>query len=232
MKKVSIVLLLSIFIVSCSAYERGRAITLEEKRDFLLKNSQQYTPNYLSKTPISIYELRNKVVSSGMETKEFLNILINRCYNSNGDYCALEVYYDAFNKIDQNNKKIKNRKEQTPVKMGDLFYCRVEFNVPSGPVDSSEMRVSVKDNVDTVGFLFSNGYQIISPELEVVDPVSGERHGNSSDGSFDVRASYDGGRYRITLFDDIMLRRFNGVVVTHTSKLGLAGSIEVFDCKK
>lgn len=228
MKKASAVLLLSFFIVSCSSWDRGKAKTIEQKRDVLLKYGPQYVPGYLSKTPLGIYDLRKQVVDDAGETKEFLNQLVEKCYSSHDDYCAVEEYFNAKEEID----KKKERRNEVPVKKGDLFYCKVNINQATGPVDSTNVRVGVKDNIDTVGFIFPNGYQIISPELEVIDSVSGERYGRSSDGTKEVGASYDGHSYSITLLDEYAVRQFNGAVITQTSKLELAGRIDIWDCKK
>ncbi|MFV9180563.1 hypothetical protein [Serratia marcescens] len=228
MKKASAVLLLSLFVVSCSSWDRGKAKTVEQKRDVLLKYGPQYVPSYLSKTPIGIYDLRKQVVDDGGETKEFLNQLVGKCYMSHDDYCAVDEYFTAKEKID----KEKERRNEIPVKKGDLFYCKVKINQTTGPVDSSNIRVGVKDNLDTVGFVFPNGFQIVSPELEVIDSASGERYGRSSDGTKEVGASYDGHSYSITLFDEYAVRQFNGAVITQASKLELAGRIDVWDCKK
>lgn len=228
MKNGCTVLLLSFFIVSCSAWERGQAKTVEQKRDFLLKNGPQFVPGYLSKTPLSIYDLRKQVVNGGGETKEFLHQLVDECYTSHLDYCTVEKYFVAKEKID----KEKERRNKVPVKKGELFYCKVKIHHELGPVDSTNIRVGVKDNIDTVGFIFPNGYQIISPKLEVVDLASGDRYGRSSDGTKEVGASYDGNSYSITLFDEYEVRKFNGAAITQTSKLEISGRIDAWDCKK
>lgn len=228
MMKAGAVFLLSLFVVSCSAWDRGKAKTVEQKRDVLLKYGPQYVPGYLSKTPLSIYNLRKQVVDSGGETKEFLNQLVDECYRSHLDYCTIEKYFGVKEKID----KEKDRRNKIPVNKGDFFYCKVKVHQATGPVDSSNIRVGVKDNIDTVGFIFSNGYQIISPTLEVVDSASGDRYGRSSDGTKEVGASYDGHSYSITLLDEYAVRQFNGAVITQTSKLELAGRIDIWDCKK
>lgn len=232
MKKISSVFLLSFFVVSCSAWDRGKAKTVEQKRDVLLKYGPQYVPGYLSKTPLSIYDLRKQVVDGGAETKEFLNQLVDECYSSHLDYCTVEKYFSVKERIDREKIKVETKNRQSPVKKGDLFYCRVTFHQAGGPVDSSNIRVGVKDNIDTVGFIFSNGYQLISPTLDVVDSASGERYGRSADNTKEVSASYDGHAYAITLLDNYAVQQFNGAVITYTSKLEFTGSIDVWGCEK
>ncbi|HFD2062235.1 TPA: hypothetical protein ACF2D8_003110 [Serratia marcescens] len=232
MKKGSTVLLLSFFIVSCSAWDRGKAKTVEQKRDVLLKYGPQTVPGYLSRTPIGIYDLRKQVVAYGGETKEFLTNLVNDCYNSADDYCTVEKYFSVKERIEHEKTKVETKNRQSPVKKGDLFYCRVTLHQAGGPVDSSNVHVRVKDNIDEVGFLFSNGYQIISPKLEVVDSASGERYGRSADNTKEVSASYDGHAYAITLLDKYAVQQFNGAVITYTSKLEFTGSIDVWGCEK
>lgn len=73
---------------------------------------------------------------------------------------------------------------------------------------------------------------LFAPSLEVVDSDSGERYGRAADGSITVSASYDGHAYEIQIFNTLPVSQFNGAVVTHTSALEFAGSIDVFDCKK
>ncbi|MDN0031078.1 hypothetical protein [Serratia marcescens] len=130
MKNGCTVLLLSFFIVNCSAWERGQAKTVEQKRDFLLKNGPQFVPGYLSKMPLSVYDLRKQVVNGGGETKEFLHQLVDECYTSHLDYCTVEKYFVAKEKID----KEKERRNKVPVKKGELFYCKVKIHHELGPV--------------------------------------------------------------------------------------------------
>lgn len=238
MKKMWIAILLPFFISSCSAWEQSRAKTIEQKRDYLLNSGPQYVPGYLlpqttaPNPPISIRTLRNQLIADGGENKEFIQGLVDKCFNSADKYCAVETYYEEKEKIEQIRGKVKAKKTQSPVKKGDLFTCRIMIHQADGPVDTTKMRVRVKDNVDSVGFLFPNGQQIISPKLDVVDSTSGERYGRASDGSLAVRASYDGHAYGIQLFDKALIGKFNGAVVTHTSKLSFSGDVDVWDCEK
>lgn len=238
MNKIGIVVLLSFFMIGCSAWDKGRAKTVEQKRDYLLEYGPQYVPGFLvppslvHKPPLSVTVLRTKLVDNGGETSEFLHRLVDKCFESSDRYCTVSLYYSENEKIESKRQKIANKNKQTSVKKGDLFFCRMRFNQASGPVDTSRMRVRVKDNVDSVGFLFPDDKQIISPKLEVIDSDSGERYGRAADGSITVSASYDGHAYAIQIFNTLPVSQFNGAVVTHTSALDFAGSIDVFDCKK
>ncbi|MGK0706318.1 hypothetical protein ACSFCW_22925 [Yokenella regensburgei] len=238
MKKLGIVILLSFFISGCSAWEQSRAKTIEQKRDYLLKSGPQYVPSYLlhqtgvPQPPMSVNAVRNQLVAEGGETKEFIQGLVDKCFNSADKYCTVETYFEEKEKIERIKSKDTAKKTQFSVKKGDLFYCRVTIHQEGGPVDTTGMRVRVKDNVDSVGFLFPNGQQIISPKLDVVDSSSGERYGRATDGSVTVRASYDGHAYAIQLFDNMLVGQFNGAVVTHTSKLAFSGYIDVWGCEK
>ncbi|XUV82785.1 hypothetical protein ACREYP_04975 [Enterobacter sp. TMH.L2] len=228
-------LVFTIFILlvsGCSAYDRGRAVTLEQKRDILLNESPKYAPGYLTKDKVDIYTVRNTLLSNGGETKDFLKKLISKCYDSKVEYCAFEEYYNAY--INNKRKKERDdlRKTKIPVKKGDLFYCKVSMHLSNGIVDTSYVRVGVKDNIDVVGFVFSNGYQIISPKLKVISSESGERAGMSPGGSLVVNASYDGSYYTIRLFDNHLYTEPDKDAVRHVLDFGSAGVIEAFDCKK
>ena len=94
------------------------------------------------------------------------------------------------------------------------------------------MRVEVKDNIDTVGFIFSNGYQVISPRLKLVNQYMGLRSGVSDDGTIAVVADYDGDRYTINTYRKYILRRFTGGIVIDTKQTDSPGIITAFDCKK
>lgn len=213
--------------------EWGEAHTLQQKRDLLLRLSPSTTPLHKEGLPINAREARKQYLLSGDENDEFLKRLTTSCdiYTARSR-CVYDFYVGAIEKNVENKQKIERRKMQSPVKKGDLFYCKASFDLPSGPVDSSHVRVGVKDNVDEVGFMFSSGYEIISPILVTVDSYSGKREGVANDGSIAVHASYDGHSYFIQLFNDTPINRFNGVVVTQTSKMVYAGSISIFDCKK
>lgn len=228
-------LVFTIFILlvsGCSAYDRGKAVTLEQKRDVLLKESPKYAPGYLTKDTIDIYTVRNSLVSNGGETIDFLKKLIAKCYDSKVEYCAFEEYYYAYINDRQKKERDELRKTQMPVKKGDLFYCKVSTHLSNGIIDTNDVRVGVKDNIDVVGFVFSNGYQIISPKLKVISSESGDRVGMSPGGSLVVNASYDGSGYTIRFFDNHLYTEPDKEAVRHVLDFGSAGAIEVFDCKK
>ncbi|EAT6372210.1 hypothetical protein E5458_22665 [Salmonella enterica] len=128
-------------------------------------------------------------------------------------------------------QRIDERNKKTPVKKGDLFYCKVAFN-PAGERIDSGMRVGVKDNVNTVGFAFSNGYQLISPELKVVDEASGMRAGRADDQKITVIASYDGNSYSIDIYNKYILRQFSRGIIVDTEQTKHADRIDAYDCKK
>lgn len=239
MKRVVFTLLMVSLLSGCSVWDKREANTIEQKRDYLLKYGTQYVPHYLlpqsliPPAPASIYTVRNQLVNDGGETSEFLNRLVGSCFNSGDDNCTIAMYYKEKEKIEGKRQEISERNKQVPVKRGDLFYCRVTFNQAGGPIDSSGMRVRVKDNVDRVGFMFPNDTQFISPPLSVVNPDSGDRFGRSADGTREVAASYDGHSYSITLLDDTTMRRIGpGGIETYTSSLEMAGTIDVWGCDK
>ncbi|EJV7846063.1 hypothetical protein SEZ80_003548 [Escherichia coli] len=232
MKRIILLILISISMYGCGAYERGRAVTLEQKRDVLLKESPKYPPGYLTKDKVDLYTIRNELVASGGETQDFLKKLVDNCFDSSMYFCTFEQYYDAYDNFKKTREKNEKRKQQVAVSKGDLFYCKVDFHLPDRIIDSSKIRVGVKDNVDVVGFVFSNGYQIISPELKDIDSASGERSGMSPGGSLVVNASYDGSSYLIRLFDNHLDTEPSKDAIRYVLDLGSAGGIDIFDCKK
>ena len=231
MKKFFSIISLSLLVSGCSAWDKGGAKTFEQKRDYLLKYGPQYVPNYLQpqtlipQPPITVNELRNKLIANGGETNEFIKEVVSKCFASSfyDKDCTIAEYYRENERIEEKRKKAEEKSKQTPVKKGDLFYCRMTIHQAGGPINTSNARVRVKDNVDSVGFLFPNDHLIISPILRVEDPDSGMRRGNNDDFSLVVTASYDGSSYSIRLSN----------VVIDTYRLGLSDEvIDVWGCEK
>lgn len=238
MKK-GIIIALSLLISGCEhLHERSlnqawdSAQTLQQKRDLLLSLSKPGMSVNTTKGPKTTAEARNQYLRLGKEDDQFLEALTSSCTVFDADSCVYDYYVRAIEKIKEDDKKSKKMSKQTPVNVGELFYCKVKFNIASGPVDSSNIRVGVKDNVDVIGFVFSNGYQIISPKLRVIDSASGERSGMSPGGSLVVNASYDGSSYLIRLFDNHLDTEPSKDAVRYVMDLGSSGGIDIFDCKK
>ncbi|EIZ4350400.1 hypothetical protein OE353_003297 [Salmonella bongori] len=249
MKKIYSVLLISVLLSGCGyQYERGRdresAGTLQQKRDVLLKWTPFTVNNRHPGDPSNVYEARRNYIGHGEESDEFLSGLISQCYNSTSDLCAYDYYVNAANaeneKIIAEQTKVANeykqqaiseRSKKLPVKKGDLFYCKVAFN-PSLERTDSGIRVGVKDNIDTVGFIFSNGYKLISPVLKVVDEASGIRAGQTDDKAITVIASYDGNSYSIDTYNNYILRQFSRGIIIDTEQTEHAGRIDAYDCTK
>ncbi|MGK0688370.1 hypothetical protein ACSFC0_23770 [Serratia marcescens] len=249
MKKVSTVLLLSFFLTGCGyQYDRARdresANTLQQKRDVLLKWSPFEVKGRSMDEPINVYEARRNYIGGGEESDKFLSDLISSCYNSTSDVCAYDYYVNAAKREgDEYREKqrkiageysallIEEKNKKTKVKKGDLFYCKVALNPVAEPVDSG-MRVSVKDDVDTVELIFSSGYKITSPELKITEPASGLRTGTSNDGSNTFVATYDGSQYVINTYDKYILRQFTGKILIDTAQREQVGRIIAFDCQK
>ncbi|HGB3381207.1 TPA: hypothetical protein ACIVB2_000865, partial [Salmonella enterica subsp. enterica serovar Java] len=88
MNKIGIVVLLSFFMIGCSAWDKGKAKTIEQKRDYLLEYGPQYVPTFLvpqslvHQPPLSVTVLRTKLVDNGGETSEFLHRLVDKCFES------------------------------------------------------------------------------------------------------------------------------------------------------
>lgn len=133
---------------------------------------------------------------------------------------------------DYNNKLIEERLKKTPVKKGDLFYCKVAINPLNDLVDSG-IRAGVKDNITNFGVIFSNGAQVVSPELKVTEPSSGLRAGESDDGAKTFIAEYDGARYVISTYNTYVITQILGgrYVDRYTYKDSVV-RFEIFDCKK
>lgn len=131
-----------------------------------------------------------------------------------------------------NNKLTEERIKKTPVKKGDLFYCKVAINPLNDLVDSG-IRAGVKDNITNFGVVFSNGYQVISPELKVTEPSSGLRTGESNDGEKTFIAEYDGARYLISTYNTYAITQILGGRYVDRYKYKDSGvRFEMFDCKK
>ncbi|ELE7969919.1 hypothetical protein RCA18_002621 [Salmonella enterica] len=249
MKKIYQVLLISALLSGCGyQYERTRdresASTLQQKRDVLLKWTPFTISNRHPGDPSNVYEARRNYIGHGEESNEFLLGLISHCYNSTSDLCAYNYYVNARKvrdkkkyaeqiKISNENKQrsIGERNKKTPVRKGDLFYCKVAFN-PAGERTDSGIRVGIKDNIDTVGFVFSNGYQFVSPKLKIVDEASGMRAGRTDDKTITVIAGYDGSNYSIDTYNTYILRQFSRGIIIDTEQTGHVGRIDAYDCQK
>lgn len=129
-------------------------------------------------------------------------------------------------------KSIEERKKKTPVKKGDLFYCKVAINPIESLVDSG-LRAGVKDNVTNFGVIFSNGSQIISPTLKVTDPASGLRTAISESRTETFTAEYDGAGYVVTTYNKyIFTRILGGKYIRNYEYLDDAVRFQMYDCKK
>ena len=207
------------------------ARTLEQKRDLLLMKSDPEKEVSNNLGPKNTLDARRDYLLIGKEDSDFLNGLVSSCTLFTAKSCVYHYYARATKKIIETNQNAYVRSHQNPVKKGDLFYCKVKLDLAKGIVDSTDVRVGVKDEIDSVGFVFSNGYQIISPKLKIVDTITGERQGMTPAGTMVVNASYDGSNYLIRLFDNHLDSEPNKDAVRYVIELGSAGSIAMYDCK-
>lgn len=129
-------------------------------------------------------------------------------------------------------KSIEETKKKTPVKKGDLFYCKVAINPVESLVDSG-LRAGVKDNVTNFGVIFSNGSQIVSPTLKVTAPASGLRTAMSESGTETFIAEYDGAGYVVTTYNKyIFTKILGGRYIRNYEYLDDAVRFQMYDCKK
>lgn len=237
MNKIIVIILVSLSLAGCQRLqdraldqEWDSAQTLQQKRDLLLKLSK--SPPHKPGAPKDVSEARQQYLNVGEENDDFLKGLTSSCNVINADMCVYDYYVRTKGIIDDKKKKVEARRNKIAVRRGDLFYCKVEFHLPNRIIDSRNIRVGVKDNIDTVGFVFSNGYQIISPKLEIVDAASEERQGMSAGGSLVVNASYDGSGYMIRLFDGHLDVETDKEAIRYVLDMGSSGGIDISDCKK
>lgn len=251
MNKILALSILSFSLSGCitPAYEKSRdlesAKTLQEKRDVLLKWSPFEIKTRGVNDPYNVNEARRRYLEHGEESESFLTGLISSCYSSASDICAYNYYVDANNKNWEEIKKkqakvaelytnqlIEERLKKIPVKKGDLFYCKVAINPVDSLVDSG-LRAGVKDNVTNFGVIFSNGSQIISPNLKVTDPASGLRTAISESRTETFTAEYDGAGYVVTTYNKyIFTRILGGKYIRNYEYLDDAVRFQMYDCKK
>lgn len=170
--------------------------------------------------------------------------LISACNASHEDGVSVtHIVTDSFNKPSPQeeikkeaeefkNKLVEERLRKKPVTKGDLFYCKVAINPSTGLVDSG-IRAKVKDNIIKFGVIFSDGSQIISPDLSVGDNVTGLRVGEGSGGSVTFTADYDGANYSITTYDKYILTQLlGGKYITNNEYFQNKNTFRMYDCKK
>ncbi|WP_416239138.1 hypothetical protein [Raoultella planticola] len=153
--------------------------------------------------------------------------IVTASANNTSSQDSMQKEANAFTK-----KLIEERSNKKPVAKGDLFYCKVAINPEADFVDSG-IHAKVKDNITTFGVIFSNGYQVVSPELRVGDNITGLRVGERAGGDVTFTADYDGANYSITTYDKYVLTQvLGGKYITNNEFFDNANTFRLYDCEK
>lgn len=129
-------------------------------------------------------------------------------------------------------KLITEKLKKTPVKKGSNSYCKVSINNFGDNADSGT-EAYVKDNINSFKVKFSNGNELVSPEMIVSDPESGTRTGGSESDGMTFIASYDGSQYAIDVYGKRKLTQLLGwKYLVKTEYNTHSYRINIYDCKK
>lgn len=179
-------------ILSCLVLSGCADPSIQKQRDILVSRAPSDYSVSGSKTPVSMTDLRNKLVSNGWETDDFIKRLTNKCYHLsyyNSGSCALDFYYGELVERTREKSDALCDKDENCIRERNILNAARDLNttyysvMARNPYDQSEFDLNIRTLCKAAGIGQRRGIELeqIRSDVEQQPGMSPEIRGQFRD---------------------------------------------------